>query len=293
MDIAFCINRLGMIGLGVTLSSLIRNCSNQKCLNLWFLCAGLSETDEHRIERLLNKEKFTGNHHFIRFDPISHFGSFNSLHGDWTIYGRLLLADYLEIDRVLYLDSDLVIELDILEINSFDFYGYPLAAVGGGRFRYTLGNQFYINKLGLSPDLEYFNSGVLLLDLKRWRKEKIKEKCLKIANKYPRDLPSHDQSVLNVFCEGNFAKLPKSFNCEWQAHLERPQISKRMIFHFVGSPKPWDPFGFFLNNGYSTYRKYLNPEWTAEFGGISSSSFRRVWNIRRSYLRCIQNKINS
>lgn len=291
MNIAFCINQLGIVGLGVTISSLIRNCSNPNMLKIWFLCAGLTSKEKNKIISLLKSENFNGDYEFIDFDPLTHFGTFSSLHGDWTAYGRLLLSDFIYADQVLYLDSDLVVELDVLQVKDFNFNGYALAAVGGGRFRYTLGHKFYIKKLGVSPDIEYFNSGVILFNLKEWRRNNIKEKCLLIANRYPLELPSHDQSVLNLFCLGKFARLPEYFNCEWLAHLDKPEVSSKMILHFVGSPKPWDPFGFVLNNGYSTYRKYLDPEWHSAFGGYNSAALGRAWNIRRSYLRCISSRI--
>lgn len=280
-----------MIGLGVTISSLIRNCSNQSSLRIWFLCAGLSQSQKKHIAKLLQRESFDGDYHFIDFDPVLYFGSFCSLHGDWTTYGRLLLADFIDCDQVLYLDSDLVIELDVLEIEDFNFNGYCLAAVGGGSFLYTLGNQFYINKLGISPNVEYFNAGVLLLNLKEWRINKIKDKCFSIASQYPLELPSHDQSLLNIFCSGNFAKLPLRFNCEWLAHKPKPEISYKMILHFVGSPKPWDPMGLMFHKGYSMYCKYLDSEWNATFGGYTLSALARAWTIRRSYARSISSRI--
>lgn len=291
MNIAFCINQLGMIGLGATISSLIRNCSNQSSLKIWILCAGLAQCQKKQIIKLLQRESFSGDYHFIDFDPVGYFGSFSSLHGDWTTYGRLLLADLLDCDQVLYLDSDLIIELDVLEIKDFNCNGYALAAVGGGSFMHTLGNRFYINKLGISPNVEYFNAGVLLINLKEWRKDKIKVKCLSIASQYPLELPSHDQSLLNIFCSGNFAKLPHRYNCEWLAHKRKPEISGKMILHFVGSPKPWDLMGLMFHNGYSMYRKYLDPEWNAVFGGYSLSALARAWNIRRSYVRSISSRI--
>ncbi|MDB5012293.1 MAG: hypothetical protein JWQ25_495, partial [Daejeonella sp.] len=183
------------------------------------------------------------------------------------------------------------IEVDVLEVNQFSFQGMCLAAVGGGKFKYTLGHSFYINKLGLSPESEYFNSGVILLNLKQWRLAELKNKCLQIARKYPMELPSHDQSILNILCAGNFAKLPASFNCEWLAHLSKPQVSDKMILHFVGSPKPWDPFGQILNNAYPAYTKYLDSNWQAVFGKLTITGLNRAWKIRRSYMRCIINKI--
>jgi len=291
MNVAFCINRLGLVGLGVTISSLISNCSNTEKLTLWFLCADITDKDKNHLRQLLASEEFCGDFHLIDFNPFFIFGSFPSLHGDWTPYGRLLLVDYISEDQVLYLDSDLVVELDVLELEHFNFKDYVLAAVGGGKFKYALGSKFYVNTLGFNPEWEYFNSGVLLLNLCKWREKQVKEICIEIANQSSAYLPSHDQSLLNIYCAGKFAKLPSSFNCEWFPDKPKPEISERMILHFVGSPKPWDPFGFIIHKGYQTWQKYLNKEWASAFIRVTPAYLGRAWKIRRSYIRCMRNKI--
>jgi lipopolysaccharide biosynthesis glycosyltransferase len=291
MNVAFCINPSGLTGLGVTISSLIRNCSDHSRLRLWFLCAGFTGNEKTHIARLLRSERFEGRSAFIDFDPVAAFGAYNSLHGDWTTYGRLLLQDLLPVEQVLYLDSDLMVELDVLELDDYDFEGHYVAAVGGGKFKYTLGNKFYVGRLGIAPDKEYFNAGVLLLNLRQWRLKNILLQCQQIADQFPRDLPSHDQSLLNILCSGNFAKLPRSFNCEWIADMPKPATAQRMILHFVGSPKPWDPFGSIIHNGYDSWNKYQDKDWAAAFGKLSTTDINRVWHIRRSYVRCIRNKI--
>jgi lipopolysaccharide biosynthesis glycosyltransferase len=293
MNIAFCINRLILKGLGVTLSSLIRNCPHQERLKLSFLCSELNNKDKNLIKELLEFENFEGECIFHDFDPLMLFESFPTLHGDRTIYGRLLLADIINADELLYLDADLVVEVNVLILENFDFKGHILAAVGGGSFEFTLGNRFYTGKLGLSPDLSYFNSGVLMLNLKEWRHQNLSEKCLAIANQYPNELPSHDQSILNILCAGHYAWLPDNFNCAWYPDKPQPEIAEKMIIHFVGSPKPWDLFGFLIHRGYNAWKKYLNNRWPPAFRSFSFSDVGRAWNIRNSYFRYFRKKINS
>ena len=293
MNIAFCINNVALAGLGVTVSSLLQNCSNTQALKLWFFCAGLSEQEKNKIKNLLTVESFYGEFSLIDFDPKAQFGTFTPLHGDWTAYGRLLIGDFIHAEKVLYLDADLVVELDVLQIDDFNFDGYVLAAVSGGGFKYALGNKFYINKIGIPPDLDYFNSGVLLLNLPLWQSKKVKEKCLEIAKKYHTQLPSHDQSLLNIYCAGNFGRLPPSFNCIWLPIKPKPKISNKMILHFIGSPKPWAPFGFLLHNGYKTWKEYSKPEWSMINSTFTLSHLKRTWNIRRSYFRLIINRIKA
>lgn len=290
MNVAFCINRLALLGFGATLLSLIRNCSDTRRLKLWLFCVEFSKKEKELITGFLLSKGFLGEFCFIDFAPKSVFGAFNGLHGDWTPYGRLLIAEFMNEDMVLYLDADLIVELDVLEVEHFKFKNEVLAAVGGGKFAYTLGNKFYTKVLGLSPNLDYFNSGVLILNLKKWRREGLTETCITIAKQYP-TLPSHDQSILNVICAGSFARLPQYYNCEWLASNYKPSVSNRMIIHFVGSPKPWDFLGSVLHSGYHVWEKYQDDDWASSFRQFDMSILSRAWQIRRSYMRTIRSRL--
>jgi lipopolysaccharide biosynthesis glycosyltransferase len=288
MSIAFSINRLALIGLGVTLKSLLENCSNPKILNFYFLCADLNLDDKKNINELLQQYGNT-NGVFIDFNAIEHFGNYNSLHGDYTCYGRLLLADYILSDRVLYLDADLVIELDVLAIEFLDFQSKAIAAVKGGLIKFSLENDFFCNEIGLNPELAAFNSGILLLNLKMWREKNIKSQCLNFASSYPTKITG-DETILNALFAGNFAYLPEQFNTAWYANINRP-INKKAILHFVGSPKPWDIFGRYFHKGFPVWYSYLDAEWKKKYYKWTYGEFLRVWHIRRSYARLFIIKI--
>ena len=60
MNIVFTVNPIGLEGLGATLNSLVRNCSNSEELKLWFLCSDFRRIDRHNIERLLKNEQYKG-----------------------------------------------------------------------------------------------------------------------------------------------------------------------------------------------------------------------------------------
>jgi lipopolysaccharide biosynthesis glycosyltransferase len=290
MNIAFNINRLALIGLGVTLKSLLENCSNPKKLNFYILCADLNLGDKKNINELL-QQYGNMNGVFIDFNAIEHFGNFNSLHGDYTCYGRLLLADYILSDRVLYLDADLVIELDVLAIAFLDFQGKAIAAVNGGLIKFSLENDFFCNEIGLNPELAAFNSGILLLNLKMWREKNIKNQCLNFASSYPTKLTG-DETILNALFAGNFTYLPFQFNIAWYAHGNRP-LKASAILHFVGSPKPWDLFGSSFHGGFSVWKNYLDPEWKKAYYKKNYNDFLRAWRIRRSYMKSFILKIKS
>lgn len=283
MNIAFNINRLAMIGLGVTLNSLLKNCSNPKKINIYILCADLNYDDKENIYRLLFRYGLT-NIKLIDFNAKKHFGNFKSLQGDWTAYGRLLLQDYIQEDTVLYLDADLVIELDVLSLEGFDFKGKAIAAVNGGPIRYSLENLFFCDEIGINPELASFNSGILLMNLKVWRENDIKSQCLAFGRNYPDKLKSADQTILNGLFVGKFTYLPKEFNIAWYAHIDRPS-NEKAILHFVGSPKPWDLFGKYFHKGFSVWKSYLDTVWEKAYYNYNYDDFLRVWHIRKSYAK--------
>ncbi|MBC7915817.1 MAG: glycosyltransferase family 8 protein [Pyrinomonadaceae bacterium] len=289
MNIAFCVNRLGLIGLGATVASLIRNCSGPESLSIYIFCAYVSDADKDIISRLFEIENFAGEYKLIDFDPMYQFGSLRPLHGDWTPYGILLLPDFIEDREVLYLDSDLIVELDVLQLFNFNFEDKALAAVPGGTVKTEYERDFYINKIGLSPDFASFNSGVVLFNLTEWRLNKLKDRCLEIAKRFPNDLLSADQTLLNAVFAGNFSKLPACYNCAWFAKDAEPELPGKAIIHFIGSPKPWDLFGFLIHKGFSTWKSYSNWLWEEKYIGASFlPNLKRTWNIRRSYVRVIK-----
>jgi lipopolysaccharide biosynthesis glycosyltransferase len=290
MHVVFNINQLGLEGLGATLTSLIRNCSNSGALKLCFLCNELSEKDKKNIKLLLDAENFLGVDLYIDFDANKEFGHLNSLHGDRTAYGRLLMSKFIDSDYALYLDADLVILTDVLVLKNFDFSGNLLAAVSGSVVKHALDHPLFINKLNWSPDTPYFNSGVLLFNLKKWRDENFDAQVKDLMKNYSDYLVSHDQTLLNALCGGTFSRLPKSFNVPWYPDVDKPAIESDAIIHFVGSPKPWDFLAANFHKGYGLWKSYNTASWSKEYSSLTSDKVSRFWNIRRSYLRLLKKK---
>lgn len=285
MNIVFNINPLGMEGLGATLNSLIKNCSNPKELDLYFLSNDLKERDKLNINILLDLCQFGGKVKFIDYDAKYVFGHLCSLHGDWTTYGRLLIADHIKDDTALYLDSDLVILTDVLALKDVKFDDELIAAVYGCPIEWSLDNKFFLDKLNWPLDRGYFNAGVVMLNLKKWREDDIETRWKEISNKYPNDLISHDQTLLNALSEGKFLQLSPVYNNPWYPGKPKPENADNSIIHFVGSPKPWDLFGKYVHKGYEAWSKYNSSEWESNYGGISLDKLKRTYKIKNSIVK--------
>lgn len=290
MVVCFCLNNLGSLGLGATLNSLVKNCSDTARLRLYFLCASLDENIKAAIKNLVTETGFKGTADFIDFDPDKHFKRYRSLQGDRTTYGRILIPDLIPHVRVLYLDTDLIIDMDVLELGRIQMGEKVIAAVGGGCMQYSLEQNFYVHTLGLSAETKSFNAGVLMINIPAWKKHAVKEKLFALADRYPNELLAADQTLLNAFFAGDFYNLPAKYNVTWYAN-KRPAIEEDAVFHFVGSPKPWDYFGKYMHTGFRKWDQYNTAGWSKNvLSRYTAAQLKRFWTIRRSYVKTLLGK---
>ncbi len=148
----------------------------------------------------------------LRDVTITDFEDFNTLHGDTTIYLRLLLPNLLpEASTIVYLDSDLVVLADVCEMFAFPLNETALGAIPGEMIRYSLDRDVFM-KLGLGDEGTYFNSGVLLINAAQWRKTGVIQQALEFARANPSLLRSHDQTILNVLFSLTYYRIPHRFN---------------------------------------------------------------------------------
>ena len=173
-------------------------------------------------------------------------------------YARFLIPHvFPEISsRVLYLDADLLVLDDLGPLWETDLGGAVLGAV----MDYGLNLKLKQDEPALEevPRVrDYFNAGVLLIDLKRWRKEQISQKALEYLNRNPRS-PFSDQDALNVACDGLWKKLETRWNFQEHYKIKISEMGpdeRPGIVHFVTSLKPWNPIAMNPNARlYDTFR---------------------------------------
>jgi lipopolysaccharide biosynthesis glycosyltransferase len=185
-----------------------------------------------------------------------------------SIYSRLVLGRFMEADcaRVLYLDADTIVRGDIRPLWRADLGG---AALGVVRDYFRLDPA----RIGFAAHEPYFNSGVLLIDMARWRSRACERRVLDILAARGGDLPWMDQDALNIALRDEVRFLDLDWN--WQPRaadvpagflgLEPEQYaslraSPRLV-HYTTSFKPWN----------AAYRVHYS-EWffaAAEASGIA------------------------
>lgn len=170
---------------------------------------------------------------------------------DYGAYIRLYLGECLkQIDKVLYLDCDVIVNGSLCELWNTDISDY---AVAGVRDRINDYIRVY-NRLDYQMCEGYINSGMMLINLKRWREDDFFKKAQQLAcEKGASVLKNHDQDIINAIYHGQILMLPFRYNLleyylyveEW-LYLDRkyyPEIVEACktpaIIHFCMPQKPW------------------------------------------------------
>jgi lipopolysaccharide biosynthesis glycosyltransferase len=167
-----------------------------------------------------------------------------------VMWYRLALPELLpNIRRVLYLDCDTLVLSSLSPLWDLDLGGEPVGAVTNVFPPYLVHRP---DDLGV-PRAEYFNSGVLLMDLDAWRSRALGEQILQLARSEPARLIFPDQDALNVELHTSWYRLHPRWNCQngifyfrtAEALIGAAQVAEARahpaILHFEGREraKPW------------------------------------------------------
>jgi lipopolysaccharide biosynthesis glycosyltransferase len=224
------------IGCAVSMQSIADNATAGVPIHFHVVTSGLSEADRNALRSTANG--ITGRHlrvSFSEFDPALVAHLVRSKIVTHTAYARLFLADLLprDVTRCVYVDCDLVFERDIVELWGIDLNGCCVGAVPNGSAEEV---QRYQQRLGLATPA-YFNSGVLLVDVDRWRRMEVGPRAMAEAARVGDHLILHDQDALNCALHGDWLPLP----LHWNVWVIYPGLKPgdRAVRHFMGAPKPW------------------------------------------------------
>ena len=164
-------------------------------------------------------------------------------------YWRLWLPYLLprELDRVIYLDCDLIVSGDIGPLWHLDLGDSCVAAAPelseDARFVSSPMGLLLWQELGLAADFKQFNSGVLVMNLKRWRSELITYRAFAYLTHASRWLRWHDQEALNAVLAGTWLPLDARWNLTMRHLVESPPFAYEppYIIHYHTASKPWHP----------------------------------------------------
>ena len=165
-------------------------------------------------------------------------------------FTRLILADYINEDKIIYLDTDTIVRRDISRLWDIDITDYYVAGVKD----YGVYDNDYIYTLNLTG--KYINSGVVLFNLKKIREDNIIPKWFEIANS--RKLLYPDQDTLNIVCTDKELYIPSMYNFINNVTLEVLNKPLTKIFHYAGPKEQWLADRFYSEEWYDSEEMFYN-----------------------------------
>lgn len=243
MNVVFCFDKNYEQHFGVALTSMLLN-NTENNINVYIITDIIEKELKQKLDSLSKNYKCSFDCYTIEdSDKLKDVKI--SGHISKAAYYRLMIADILpkNINKVIYLDSDIVVKSSLEELYQVNVDNYFLAAQGARKKR-------------------YFNSGVMVLNLEQWRNEKISTKVLDWARENKEKLRFWDQTALNNIIGSNFVTIERKWNME--VDLTRKKTDKlnntsdfdnAKIIHFVGGRKPW--YFWVLDKRKDIYDDYL------------------------------------
>ena len=220
------------------------------------------------------------NKHFLDWKEILHLSR--------GTYLRLLIPETVEEDKVIYLDSDVIVQADLSELYSIDLETYAIA----GTLETAAGGEN--SNMPLSKPVRYINAGVLVMDLKRLRQEGFFLKCKDIYEKYTKQITWADQCIINKYiesgkkilqpCWNHYVSLGKNLASE---KLEiKGTGSSPCILHFLTQDKPW----------HKSYPPHIGDLWwkyadKLQLDGLRREAYEAEVRVKRSLLRRISDSV--
>lgn len=228
--------------------SLLQTKKSETILNFYVIDDHITLVSKEKLNRMVNEYNATIS--YLQIDTLEFDDMVESDRIPTTAYFRIAIPNFLkstDIKRAIYLDCDIVALQPIEDIWSIDLGDNLAAAVEDAGFHQRLD--------AMEIDAEsntYFNSGVMIIDIDKWRAEKISEQVLTFALTNQDELRFHDQDALNAILHDRWLILHPKWNA--QAYIlsnEKDHPTKigqieyaearqePALVHYSGHVKPW------------------------------------------------------
>lgn len=235
--------------MGVALHSALIHLEPGSSVYLYIIDGGISDRNRERLERIVDVANLDLHLRWVVADlgPLADLES--GVLGTGA-YLRLLIPDIVaeRFDKAIYLDSDVQVEVSLSRLWGQPLDDHAVLAVQDfvSPFVSSPGAVTNYTEFGYDPDTPYFNSGVLMLNLTRWRSEAISQQVIQAARDYEQFVQFADQYGLNVVLADDWGMLDPKWNVMTIIPTAREDIRSTQeellnygyIYHFTGY-KPW------------------------------------------------------
>ena len=267
MNIVYASNENYVKHMAASMASVFEQNKKEKRLVVYVLSMGIKMDSREKLESVANR--YDREMKWIEFDNIRDYFDFrvHTRGFDISAMGRLFVGRLLpeNIRRVLYLDCDTVAVQPFGRLWRMDLKGKLVGAV----MEPTIYREVK-QDIGLGDQDPYVNSGVLLIDLKRWRQQDAEGRLLAFYKGRGGSLFACDQDTINGALKGEIFYLPPKYNFftnyRYFSYRELIRYSKTyelagkaafkaakrcpVLIHYMGDERPW------IRGNRNHYRKY-------------------------------------
>jgi len=235
--------------LFVTIASIIDNCSDNKKIEILVFDGGIFSKNKEKLKNYC--QKFKTKISFLQVDKKK-YNSLKTLdHISEATFYRLEIPKITPKEKVVYLDCDLIVLGDILQMFDLNLEDKTIGGVSD-----------YLLKAKNKKD---FNAGVLIIDCANWNKRKYSPKIIKYLLEKGTKLKLGDQEVINEVLVKDKKEIPLVWNRQrsiYDLTHKEIGINKKeyinlirnpKIVHYAGKIKPWDYRYCFPDKKYYDY----------------------------------------
>ncbi|ASI89243.1 glycosyltransferase family 8 protein [Vibrio mediterranei] len=230
INLAFCCDRKYLVHFHTAVLSVLNNKDAEDDIRVNLFFDGIQDDD--RLNEVIEHLNSLGVFLNVIFPDVSYLSTAKvDKNIPVSAYFRLLIPEFLsDLDRVLYLDCDLIVTASLSKLFYHDLKGNTIGAVED----VGVSNRV-LDKLGVE---NYFNSGVLLIDVKQFSLRSAE--CIDFLTEH--DLITfHDQCVLNYIFKKSWLSLEKEWNYMSNNFAESSGFLGFKILHYNAIyGKPWE-----------------------------------------------------
>lgn len=271
MNILYTVNDKFVPQLGAGICSVCENNREVEEIHFYVFSSGI--TSQNKIELQQLAKSYERDITIIELKDIQEYLDFEFDTFGWNqiILARLFMSKILpeSVDKILYMDGDTIVRGSLKELWELDLKGKTL-----GMSIEPTANRQRKKELGLKTRY-YYNSGVLLVDLNRWRQIRAEELMVDFYRKKNGNLFAADQDIINgalkdeicpILPKYNFCNIYYQYQYWFLCKLLKPleyfsesqfvdSLNNPIIVHFLGEERPWRRWN--THKYRDDYKKYL------------------------------------
>lgn len=222
--------------VGSAMASILMNTDSPICFHI-LLDDTVNEDNRKKLKQTGNTKKSRVVFHEMDSSKFAIENKWLEIYTIGSLY-RLILPEILpERKKIIYLDADVIFNCNIRELWQIDVSEYCIAGVSDADVRAGIVRPSVVLEGSVKKE-QYFNSGVVVMNLERIRQQGglLKPAINFMKNRHETKLP--DQDALNDIFRNSVLLLEEKWNCPVRLESKKTNKLRKVVYHFMGQKHP-------------------------------------------------------